>query len=126
MVSDADSPILTEDSRLLIRRKHLMESLIELPEWKELESIGKAQADNHLQMLLASGSAGDERSDVYKKGVVYGIRLLLGTPSKIIEDANEIVQRMENVRDYRNTNDSNNFRSGRPDSGRVTIDDNRE
>lgn len=80
---------------LLLKRKRLFEELIETPAWKELLAIGSAQIDGQISSLLEAprdeidGALWSLKSE-YRKGVIYGIKVILGTPTATIFTAREL------------------------------------
>lgn len=72
-----------------LKRRKLFKELIEHPAWKELLTIGQAQVNTQLDSLLMSPEENlDGHADVlrtyYRKGTIYGINLILRTPSGTI------------------------------------------
>lgn len=91
---------------LALRRKKLFTELIEHPAWKELCEIGGKQIEGHLQSLIAlpeSGSDGqlDVLQTYYRKGAVFGIKVILGTPAASIVTAKELTSNRQ-PRSYTN------------------------
>lgn len=85
-----------EDERTYVKRKKLLEPLVISEGWKELELICKAQAEEQIAKLIQPS---DENKDglaqgqltEYRKGAIFGIRLVLSTPHAIIAYANQII-----------------------------------
>lgn len=86
---------IDQELALALRRKKLFEELVEHPAWKELCAIGAQQIEGHLQSLIALPEHGsDGQLDVlqtyYRKGAVFGIKVILGTPSATILAAKDL------------------------------------
>lgn len=84
-----------EDVRTNLRRARLFRELIETDAWKELWAIGNAQIASHLETLISAPSGElDGQSDVlqtyFRKGAIFGIKIILGTPSGTIALANDL------------------------------------
>lgn len=84
-----------EDVRTNLRRARLFRELIETEAWKELWAIGNAQIAAHLETLISAPSGElDGQSDVlqtyFRKGAIFGIKIILGTPSGTIALANDL------------------------------------
>lgn len=107
---------LTEDATQLLALARDMRELLEHPKWKTLAKIGEGQSLNWQMILATETDVSSERKDAYYKGIIFGIRLILGTPSKIIAEADEIIRQMEKSNDRRTDNDTG--------LGTVTADDN--
>jgi hypothetical protein len=91
---------------LALKRKRLFTELIESPAWKELCEIGQRQIEGHLQSLIALPESNvDGQLDVlqtyYRKGAVFGIKVILGTPAASIVTAQELTSNRQ-PRSYTN------------------------
>lgn len=114
---------LTEDERLFLKRKKLMEELIATDGWKEFERILRAQYEAHLQSLLPAASPeydglAQVMTSEYRKGAVFAIGIALKTPHGIIAEAKNISQAHQTVKE-----DSNAPRSQRTEQQPSLFDD---
>lgn len=101
MSADIDTELATA-----LRRKKLFEELVEHPGWKELCAIGAVQLEGHMQSLIALPEPGsDGQLDVlqtyYRKGAVFGIKVILGTPAATILAAKDLTSNRQ-PRSYTN------------------------
>lgn len=89
---DQDSKLkLTDDAKQALKRMRIMEPLVGWEAWKELEIIAKAQIENHRKKLDAPAlSIKEEKAQNYIKGIIFGIDLMIQTPSRIIADGKDI------------------------------------
>lgn len=86
---------IDQELALALRRKKLFTELLEHPAWKELCAIGAQQIEGHMQSLIALPEHGsDGQLDVlqtyYRKGAVFGIKVILGTPAATILAAQDL------------------------------------
>ena len=83
---------LTDDAKEFIRRMRLFEPMVKSEAWKELTAIALAQQQNQrLQLDAPVVSESEEKLQNYYKGIIFGINLMITTPSRIIEDARSII-----------------------------------
>jgi hypothetical protein len=88
-------PELSDDEKQLVQTSRLMQDLKGLVAWQELERIGQAQIAVRREMLLLpehQQNREDGPSEEFLKGAIYGIDLILQTPSYIIRDAQGILE----------------------------------
>lgn len=86
---------IDEELALALKRKRLFTELIEHPAWKELCAIAAQQIEGHMQSLIAlPDPAADGQLDVlqtyYRKGAVFGIKVIIGTPAASILAAKDL------------------------------------
>lgn len=82
------------------KQKELFSVLILTDAWKELERIGVAQIEGHLAHLLEGPNVNldgvaQAMSSEYRKGAIFGIKVILGTPRGTIILAEANVQMRE-------------------------------
>lgn len=102
--------IPTADAKEVLRLGNVMKKLLLNPEYLELVEITRKQIEVWTTMAMEP-SGGNPYKTEYEKGVVYGIRLNLETPSRIIADANSILFRMENPNDRHSNPGPGSFNS---------------
>ena len=93
--------ILTKDSRDLIALRTAMKQLVSTPEYKKLAEITQKQVAVWTELAMQRTEGGDVYRSEYQKGVAYGIKLNLDTPSRIIAEADAILSRMETANERR-------------------------
>ncbi len=79
-----------EDAKRLLALEDPIGWLLSSDGWKELHKIGTEQANNRVEILLSSQPRPHGPSDDFLKGAIFGIRLLLGTPTTIMQQAREL------------------------------------
>lgn len=82
---------VTEDQRVeAIKNKKAMEALIATEGWKLLEGFGKGQVGPRENQVMLVPTK-DVMEQEFMKGEVQGIKLLLETPGKLIEESKAII-----------------------------------
>jgi hypothetical protein len=108
---------IDEELALALRRKKLFEELLHHPAWKELCAIGMQQIEGHMNSLIALPEHGsDGQLDVlqtyYRKGAVFGIKVILGTPAASILTAKDLNSNRQ-PRSYDNVDEASSASSVR-------------
>jgi hypothetical protein len=85
----------TKDAQELLVQSRAMKVLIESPEYRILAEITRKQVEVWTILAMERTQGGDLYRSEWQKGVAYGIKLNLDTPSRIITEAQAILSRME-------------------------------
>ncbi len=89
-VDPKDEFLHGEDAQRILKMEEAMGRMLASDGWKALSQIGDQQALLRQEVLLSWKPRVDGPSDDFLKGAIYGIRLILGTPSAIMEQAKEL------------------------------------
>src|SRR5687767_863537 len=85
-------PQLTDDAKEFLRRMRLFSPMLGSDAWKELMTIAEAQKQaQRIVLEQPTKSRLDEREHNYRKGIIFGINLMMTTPSMIIDQAKDIL-----------------------------------
>lgn len=85
-------PQLTDDAKEFLRRMRLFQPMLNSDAWRELMAIAEAQKNAQRVVLeQPTKSRLDEREHNYRKGIIFGINLMMTTPSMIIDQAKDII-----------------------------------
>lgn len=71
------------DEREIMAQAAVFDELVNTDGWKLLFKLGKAQQQTHIGQMMSVSSSRD--MDQFRKGAVFGIEVLLGTPTGIFE-----------------------------------------
>lgn len=104
---------LSVDEKNILKQAEQMELLIRSPGWPILRQLIEAQRAGHLTALANPQSGRDE--DQTRKGAIFALGVLLGTPDQILDHRKEILAKL-----HGKTNPVASTEDGKPVEGKVT------
>lgn len=84
--------LFSEDEKNILKLAPFMQRLVASEDWRQFHAIGTAQVGLHIEALLQPAATRD--MDMFRKGIIFGVKTLLATPEGILNTKQSLVEKL--------------------------------